>query len=62
MRAWMRNGVKLGWLIHPERRTVYIYRGPDSDPEQLVDADMVRGEGPVDGFTMPLRKVWQDLY
>ncbi len=32
MRKWIENGAQLGWLLDPDRRTVYIYR-PDREPE-----------------------------
>jgi len=57
MREWVDNGTKLAWLIDPERRVVEIYR-PDREPETLVDVNSVEGDGPVDGFILDLRPVW----
>jgi Uma2 family endonuclease len=44
MPEWMDNGAKLGWLINPEARTVYVYR--------------VQGDVPVDGFVMDMTDIW----
>ena len=58
MREYMQNGAKLGWLIDPEARAIEIYR-PDREPERLENAESVRGEGPVEGFELDLRTVWE---
>ena len=58
MREWMENGAKLGWLVEPKSRTVVVYR-PGREPETLVSPDRVLGEGPVDGFTLELNKIWE---
>ena len=60
MREWIGNGAHLAWLIDPEERTVEIYR-PSGDPELLVAAESVAGEGPVQGFVLDLRPVWDPL-
>jgi Uma2 family endonuclease len=57
MREWMDNGTSLAWLVDPERRVVEIYRS-GREPETLVDAETVTGEGPVEGFILDLRPVW----
>lgn len=60
MRAWIENGAQLGWLLDPDRRTIYIYRA-DREPEQLVNPERVAGEGPVAGFVLVLADVWAEL-
>jgi Uma2 family endonuclease len=57
MREWVDNGAGLAWLVDPERRVVEIYR-PGREPEKLVDVETVAGEGPVEGFVLDLRQVW----
>lgn len=57
MREWTANGAKLAWLVDPERRAVEIYR-PAMEPEILVEVEAVTGEGPVEGFVLDLRAVW----
>jgi Uma2 family endonuclease len=60
MREWMENGAALGWLIDPDKRTVYIYR-PGLDAEKLENVDHVAGEGPVQGFRLELADIWERL-
>jgi Uma2 family endonuclease len=57
MREWIENGARLAWLVDPERRAVEIYR-PGREPETLVNPETISGEGPVEGFVLDLRPVW----
>ncbi|MBM3753486.1 MAG: Uma2 family endonuclease, partial [Acidobacteria bacterium] len=57
MLDWLANGIELGWMIDPKRRTVTIYRR-DREPELLTAPDQVVGEGPVAGFVLDLVPVW----
>lgn len=50
----------VGWMIDPDNRTVEIYR-PDREPESLAGSDSVSGEGPLEGFVLDLRPVWNPL-
>ena len=58
MAEWIANGVELGWLIDPSKRSVTIYRPGGREPEVRVGATEVAGEGPVEGFTLDLLAVW----
>jgi Uma2 family endonuclease len=60
MEEWIANGAQLGWLIVPERRTVFVYR-PERPAEELSDINSVAGEGPVSGFRLELTDIWQGL-
>lgn len=60
MREWIENGAQLGWMIDPENRSVEIYR-PRADPEQLTNPEVLKGEGPVEGFLLNLGPVWEPL-
>jgi Uma2 family endonuclease len=60
MREWIDNGAQLAWLIDPETRTVEIYR-PNCEPEVVADPESLKGEGPVEGFALDLRTVWDPL-
>jgi Uma2 family endonuclease len=60
MREWIENGAPLGWLIDPEKRDVEVYRA-DGGVEVIKDPDSVKGEGPVGGFTLDLRPVWDPI-
>jgi Uma2 family endonuclease len=59
MREWIENGTRLGWLIDPLDHTVEIYRSTGAG-EMLVEPDCVKGEGPVEGFSLSLTRVWED--
>ena len=60
MRLWAANGVELGWLIDADNRCVYVYRGA-AEPRLVNDAESIAGEGPVEGFVLPLGEIWAGL-
>jgi Uma2 family endonuclease len=60
MGQWMENGARLGWLIDAAQQTVLVYR-QGQDPEQLVKADSVPGDGPVAGFRLELGDIWSGV-
>ena len=60
MREYISNGACLGWMIDPETRTVEVYR-PNQEPESFAGIDSIAGEGPVAGFVLDLRNVWDPL-
>jgi len=60
MSLWMANGVDLGWLIDGDNRRIYVYRGA-AEPRVVADVDSLEGEGPVEGFVMPLDAIWAGL-
>lgn len=60
MRVWASNGVELGWLIDGDNRRVFVYRGTD-EPGVVKDVDSIAGEGPVEGFVLPLQDIWAGL-
>ena len=57
MERWIENGATLGWLIHPYQRKVYVYE-PGRKPT-AVSGKVIRGKGPVEGFTLDLEEVWR---
>jgi Uma2 family endonuclease len=61
MEDWVRGGVELGWLIHADEKTVYIYRAGQTDSEKRIDIAKLSGEGPVAGFELDLTDVWAGL-
>ena len=60
MRLWAANGVELGWLIDGDNRCVYVYRGT-AEPLLVADAESIAGEGPIEGFVLPLGEIWAGL-
>ncbi len=57
MEEYIENGVRLGWLIDPSQRRVYIYR-PGKAVEVLEDPATVSGGPVLPGFTLDLREIW----
>ena len=60
MEAWIANGVQLGWLIDGDSETVYVYR-PGRPAAAHRHVSKIAGEGPVRGFVLQLRGIWQGL-
>ena len=54
MQEWIRAGIDLGWLIHGDKQTVYIYRARRKEPEKRTGITKLGGEGPVAGFELDL--------
>jgi Uma2 family endonuclease len=57
MELWIANGVQLGWLIDPEKKTVSVYRA-DEQPEVLAHPTSVQGNGVMAGFELVMARVW----
>src|SRR5258708_707084 len=57
MEDWIANGAVLGWLIDPYKQQVFAYH-EGRLPEQFT-GDQISGEGPVQGFTLTLARVWK---
>jgi Uma2 family endonuclease len=60
MNEYMRAGVQLGWLIDPETETVSIYR-PNTPRTTLDRPDTVTAEAVVEGFALPMARIWDPL-
>jgi Uma2 family endonuclease len=50
-------GVRLGWLIDPESRTVIVYR-PNQEPRTLENPETVSGEDVLPGFDLQTRPIF----
>ena len=57
MREYLANGVRLGWLIDPIERRVYVYRPPDEET-CLDDPESVSGDPVLPGFVLEPRRLW----
>ena len=57
MEEYITNGVLLGWLIDPEKKTVYVYRA-NGEIEVLKDPEKVLGENVLPGFELNVREIW----
>ncbi len=57
MAEYLENGVRLGWLIDPRNKRVYVYRV--GQPVETLDGpDTVSGEPELPGFVLDLRTIW----
>ena len=54
--TWMKNGVRLAWLIDPYEENVYIYREGQHEPEAVTGfaGKKLSGEEVMPGFELPL--------
>jgi Uma2 family endonuclease len=57
MQEYLDNGARLGWLIDPEDRRVYIYR-PNGAIECLENPAELPGDPVLPGFVLDLREFW----
>ena len=61
MDEYMENGARLGWLIDPQNRHVYVYR-PNSEVEILDNPDTVSADPELEDFTLELQYVWGEPF
>ena len=57
MQEYLDNGMRLGWLIDPEQRRVYVYR-PETSVQQLENPETISGDPILPGFVLDLREIW----
>jgi Uma2 family endonuclease len=58
MQEYIDNGARLGWLIDPIDRRVYLYRLGQS-PEVLDDPTSLSGDPVLPGFVLPVNELWE---
>jgi Uma2 family endonuclease len=57
MQVYQANGVRLGWLINPQDRSIEIYRlGQES--EIIMSPTTISGEDVLPGFNLDLTTIW----
>ena len=61
MQLWMDGGARLGWLIDPPNRRVYVYRAGQPEPELLEDPETLDGEDVLPGFSFGVRQYIFDM-
>jgi Uma2 family endonuclease len=54
---WMERGALLGWLIDPQRQLAVVYR-QGREPQILEGSQVLIGEGPVEGFSLKMQRLW----
>jgi len=57
MQEYLANGARLGWLLDPEHRRVYVYR-PDAPVARLDRPETIAGDPVLPGFVLDLREIW----
>lgn len=57
MTEYIENGARLGWLIDPLKKEVFVYR-PGQQIEHLLNPATLSGEPVLAGFTLDLARVW----
>ena len=61
MQLWMDGGARLGWLIDPPNRRVYVYRAGQAEPETLENPETLDGEDVLAGFSFGVRQYLFDM-
>lgn len=54
MIRWIKNGVRLGWLIYPKKRLTYVYRADGTVTKVEGFDNTLSGEDVLEGFTFEL--------
>ena len=57
MQEYLDNGARLGWLIDPLEKKVYVYR-PGEEPICLDNPESVSGDPVLPAFNLDLRRLW----
>jgi Uma2 family endonuclease len=60
MVEYIKNGSRLGWLIDPETKRVYIYR-PKARPKMLLNPRELIGDPVLPGFKLDLQSLWSAM-
>ena len=61
MAEYIANGARLGWLIDPIARRVYVYR-PNAPVEALDAPDTLSAEPELAGFALNLAPIWEPAF
>jgi Uma2 family endonuclease len=57
MQEYIANGARLGWLIDPKEKQVYIYR-PQAEVVCLTNPATVSGDPLLRGFILDMSEIW----
>ena len=61
MEEYIENGARLGWLIDPIKRAIFVYR-PGVVTQQLDAPFSISGDPELPGFTLSLEEIWNPAY
>jgi Uma2 family endonuclease len=56
--VWLDRGVRLVWIVWPERRTIDVWLRGTTAPQTLHDAEHLDGGDVVPGFRLLLTELW----
>ncbi|MCY7351440.1 MAG: Uma2 family endonuclease, partial [Cytophagaceae bacterium] len=59
MEQYLKNGVRLGWLIDPKSRQTHVYR-PEREPEILPFEKALSGEDVLPGFELNVARTLEN--
>lgn len=57
MQEYLENGVRLGWLLDPASKRLYVYK-PGEPVRELADPEEVSADPVLPGFVLKPREVW----
>ena len=57
MAEYIENGARLGWLINPKEKEIYIYRA-NGEIEILQNPQAISGESVLENFELDLTEIW----
>jgi Uma2 family endonuclease len=57
LEEYIQNGARLGWLIDPKAKCVYVYR-PGMPVERLENPSSLSGEAVLPGFVFIVSEIW----
>lgn len=58
MELWLRNGVRLGWLVDPFDQRLWVYR-PTAEAVMLERPQEISDDEVLPGLVMDLRRIWR---
>ncbi len=58
LEEYLAAGARLGWLLDPEARTVWVYKPDGTHPERLADPITLMGDPVLPGFLLDVPAVW----
>jgi Uma2 family endonuclease len=58
MQEWMDSGAELAWMIDADLKMATIFRR-GREPEELYAPEALVGEGPMDGFRLEMKAIWE---
>ena len=57
MQEYLENGARLGWLLDPQHRKVYVYC-PGAEVRRLDNPKTLSGDPVLPGFVLDLKEIW----